>query len=131
MKRIYIPWDKWECHKNGMWRTLSKSEETEAIKKCIEFTGNHILYGNAMLDVIFEWPNSMLHFLSNPSINKRAYLGHCAVTYSIGIPEYITRLAWKELTENQRELADDIAQKTLNEFFNEIKNKGIHKVVGK
>ena len=53
MKRIYIPWDKWECYKNGMWSTSvgDKGSENNAIIKCIEFTGNHIIYGNAMIDV--------------------------------------------------------------------------------
>ncbi len=130
MKRIYVPWYKWECYANGMWRTVTKNEEQELLLEAIKFTGNHILYGNAMLDVILEWPNSMLHFLSNPSINKRAYLGHCAACLAIGSPEYITRLAWKELTDKQRIDADYIAQETLNEYFNEIKNKGIHKTLG-
>lgn len=126
MKRIYVSWDKWECQKNGMWRTVSKDEETVMLKKSIEFTGNHIIYGNAMLSVILEWTNSMNHFLSNPSVNKRAYLGHCAVCYAIGVPEYIVRIAWKELTNQQRELADDIASKTLKLYFNEIENKTIY-----
>lgn len=130
MKRIYIPWDKWECYKNGLWRSLSKEDETLYLQLAIEFTGNHVKYGNSMLDVIFLWPNSMLNFLTNPSINKRAYLGHCAACLAIGSPEYVTRLAWKELTDQQRNDADHIAQQTLNEYFNEIKNKGIYKALG-
>lgn len=104
--RFYIKWDKWECHKNGMWRYLNKTEEKEMLLKAIEFTGDYKKYGKAMNEVVFLWESSMLHFLSNPSVNKKAYIGHCAVQYAINCPQYITRQAWGFLTDNQRKLAD-------------------------
>ncbi len=107
--RFYIHWEKWECQQNGMWRSLPKEQEEEVLCKAIEFTGNHELYGDAMKKVIFLWENSMKHFLSNPSVNKKAYIGHCAAQYAINCPEYITRQAWKHLSENQRILADKVA----------------------
>src|SRR6478735_2903390 len=98
MKQVYIPYWDWEDFKNGMWRKLPKDQEPESVKKAIEFTGDHELYGMAMQFVITDWPKTMLNSLTNPSINNRALLGHCAVCWAIQIPEYITRMAWKELT---------------------------------
>lgn len=100
-----------------MWsKVKSKEEENELLKKAIDFTGDHILYGKAMREVVWVWKNSMLNFLTNKSINRRAYLGHCAVYYKLQIPEYIVRMAWKKLTNEQRRLADLQAENTIKEW---------------
>ena len=89
-----------------MWRKLEKSQEPEFVSKAIEFTGNHILYGQYMMKVIVEYPKSCEQFLTNPSINRQAWIGHAAANIAIQCPEYLTRIAWKELTEEQRILAN-------------------------
>lgn len=127
--RVYIPYWMWEDWINGMWRKVEN--EGELLLQAVEFTGDHIRYGNAMKEVIIAWPNTMLNSLTNASINRRAFLGHCAVCYKIGIPEYIVRQAWKLLTNDQRVLADEVAQETINEWLNEKRNKQVHKNMGK
>lgn len=92
------------------------------IDKAIDFTGDHIKYGEAMKTVIDLWPNTMLNSLTNPSTNKRAFLGHCAASYAINCPEHITKLAWRELTEEQRYLADKVAQETIDEWKKKYEN---------
>lgn len=99
-----------------MWSKVDKITETKMLVKAIEFTGDHVLYGKAMGEVIYKWENTMKNHLTNISLNRRAFLGHCAVFYKLQIPEYIVRLAWKELTEKQRILADNIAEKTIKEW---------------
>lgn len=113
MKQVYVPYWKWECYKNGMWNKLDKETEQIKLKEAIEFTGDYLKYGKAMKEVIFVWKNSMVNFLTNKSINKLAYIGHCAVHYKLLIPEYIVRMAWKELTETQQKLANLEAFKAL------------------
>jgi len=114
--QAYTPFEKWECYQNKMWSRVDKNIEDELIKKCILFMSNHILYGNAMREVVYKWENSMINFLTNKSINRRAYLGHCAVCYELKIPEYITRTAWKELNSEQMYLADLQAEKTIKDW---------------
>lgn len=130
--QVYIPYHKWEDFISGMWRTVDKETEQDMLIKAIVFTGDHELYGSAMKEVVGVWKNTMLNSLTNPSINKRAFLGHCAVQYKIGIPEYITRMAWKQLSDRRRELADGVAQKTINEWtINYARsNKRVHKNMG-
>ena len=99
-----------------MWAKLDKGAEQIYLQKAIKFTGNHVLYGNAMKEVVYKWKNTMLNHLSNININRRAFLGHCAVMYKLQIPEYIVRAAWKHLTNKQRILADNEAQKNINEW---------------
>ena len=69
-----------------MWSKVDKITESKMLETAIEFTGNHTLYGNAMRDVVYKWNNTMKNHLTNPSINRRAFLGHCAVFYKLQIP---------------------------------------------
>jgi hypothetical protein len=130
IKQIWIPYTEWEDWKNGMWRKLPKEDEGTFLKMAINFTADHVRYGLAMREVNKSWPKTMLNSLTNPSINKRAFLGHCAVQFKIGVPEYITRMAWRELTERQRVDADAEAQQTIDEWY-EREARGIHKHLGK
>lgn len=116
MKQVYLPYWKWECYKSGMWNKVSSAQEHEMLKLAIEFTGNHILYGKAMKDVVFKWNNTMENHLTNVSINRKAFLGQCAVFFKYQIPEYIVRKAWKSLTIKQQILADNVAQQTIKEW---------------
>jgi hypothetical protein len=99
-----------------MWSKVNKVAESKMLVKAIEFTGDHILYGEQMKIVAYKWHNTMKNHLTNTSINRRAFLGHCAVFYKYQIPEYIVRKAWKELNNKQRELADLVAEKTIKEW---------------
>lgn len=117
MKQVYIQYWYWEDYQNGMWRKVGKDEEGKYFEKVLAFTSDHIKYGNAMKVVIKKWANTMLNSLTNKSINKRAFLGHCACSYKLNCPEYITRMAWKHLTNKQRSLADMVAQKTIDKWL--------------
>lgn len=112
IKQVWLPYWKWEDYKAGMWL----KEDKERLSEAIEFTGDHKIYGEAMREVVSLWPNTMINSLTNPSINQRAFVGHCAVCYRLGISERTTRKAWKYLTQNQRDLADNEAQQTINEW---------------
>lgn len=120
-KRVYIRYWEWEDWINGMWRTLHISDEPYFLNKAIKFTGNHKLYGLAMGKVIHAWPKTMLHNLTNPSINYKAFIGHCAVSYAINCPEYITRQAWRMLTTEQQDKANKEAEK-----YYQIWKKGLN-----
>ena len=133
MTQVYIPYWEWEDWINGMWRKIDTIQEPDMIRLAIEFTGDHIKYGNAMKKVVSEWPRTMLNSMTNVSINRRAFLGHCACQYKINCPEYITRLAWHKLNDRQRYLADKVAQETINIWVRnyEDKNRCLHKDMGR
>jgi len=130
--RVYYPYWDWECYKAGMWRKVNRIEYDTMLKKAISFTGNHKAYGKAMRTVISAWPNTMQHHLTNSSINRKAFIGHCAVSYKLDIPEYIVRAAWKHLTEDQRRLANIQAEKAYKIWLHEYKAKseGLYKTLG-
>lgn len=128
ISRKYTPYWTWEDYHNGMWKKIDKVLETEMLQKAIEFTGNHIKYGSAMGEVIILWPNTMLNSLTNVSINRRAFLGHCACSFEFNCPEYITRQAWHMLTLQQQVDADKIAQAHINNY--EKQDRKIHSRLG-
>ena len=120
MKRIFHPYDKWEDYIFGMWRKLPPKEEAVYLEKAIFFMGDHLLYGKYMIRAINEWPNGCEHTLSCLGMNRQAYIGHAAACIAFGCPEYITRLAWHELTQQQQDLANeqaDIAIKIWEENY--------------
>lgn len=124
MKQVWHPYWDWEDYKAGMWRRLEKKEEQRLLPIAKDFTQDWVIYGNAMQKVVFEWPVTMEHNLTNPSLNHKAFVGHCAVCLTLGIPEYITRAAWKTLADNQQSLANYAADKAINKWREWYINKG-------
>lgn len=121
MKQVFHNYILWECYKNGMWRKETKEYEDKYIPIATEFTGNHMEYGKSMIDVINNWKYSVEHHLTDTSINRRAYIGHSAVNFKFGIPEYITRIAWGYLDEEQQRLANLEADNAIKLFENKLK----------
>jgi hypothetical protein len=117
MKQIYHNYTKWEDFKNGMWLKVEVEKENEMLQKAITFTGDHEMYGKAMLRVIKEWPITCEHHLTDNAINKKAFIGHCAVCLELGIPEYIVRMAWHYLTKEQQDLANNAADKAISKWL--------------
>jgi len=117
MNKIWHPYTSWECFKNGMWRNVSGKERNYFLRKAVEFTGNHELYGSFMKRVITEWPIACEHHLSGDQGNKKAWVGHAACCLAIGCPEDITRHAWSYLTKQQQDDANAQAQKAIDEWY--------------
>jgi hypothetical protein len=128
-----------------MWVTPLKEEVERLLPKVVEFTGNHIEYGAAMLEVIKSWKYSCEDKLTDININRKAWLGHAACCHKFGWPESLVRLAWGKLNNEQRSLAnqqaekvisiylhflDQIRQKNQLSLFDETKNREIHKRLG-
>jgi hypothetical protein len=102
MKRIFHHYKKWEDYNAGMWKKIQGKKRDALLKKAIKFTGNADLYGEWMIKVIKQWPITCEHNLTDLSINRRAFIGHCAVCLAINCPEDITREAWHCLTDRQK-----------------------------
>lgn len=115
-KRVYRPYWEWEEVDANMWGEVAN--RTAALRKAVEFTGDHKLYGRFMERVIREWPNSCENALTDYSINRKAWVGHAAVALAHGIPEDITRQAWGELTDEQRLLANREAERAIQQWEN-------------
>jgi len=109
IKRVYHPFAAWECFIAGMWFDAPSSERAKLLNAAIEFTGDANLYGQWMLKVTQEWTRACEHHLTDPNINKRAWVGHAACCMATGCPEHITRSAWRHLTAQQQDEANAVA----------------------
>lgn len=108
-----------------MWMKLPTVHEDAYLKAAILFTGDADLYGKYMMKAIMEWPYGCEHNLTCVAMNRQAYIGHAAACIAIGSPEYITRLAWHQLTQDQQDRANkkaDLAIKIWEENYAKNKN---------
>lgn len=94
----------------------SNDEEKYMLGLCVEFMSDTIEFSRYMLEVSERWVNSMQHNLTNTSKNRKSFLGQCACCYAIDCPEKITKKAWKMLTQDQREKANEAAQKVVENW---------------
>lgn len=125
MRQIYHPYTAWEDYKNGMYRIIPKHERELMLEKAISFTGNAELYGEWMLRVVEKWPISCEQFLTDPHINQKAWIGHAACCLAIECPEYITRKAWKSLSQKRQDEANEKASLAILEWNKKILKRKI------
>lgn len=125
MRQVWHHYQTWEEFHGGMWRIVSADEARELLPKAVEFTGDHLLYGMYMRRVITEWPISCEHNLTNVSMNRLAWVGHAACCLAIQCPESVTRSAWKMLTQEQQDLANEQARLAVMQWEKWYEGKGI------
>lgn len=132
IKQVYIPYWEWEDYINGMYRRLSSDEEKLYTKKATLFMNNIELFGETMREVVNTWGKTMINSLTNPAINKNAFVGQCALSFKLNCPEYITRNVWKHISIEKRNIANKLAERHINEWLlnYERKNKSVHKDMG-
>ena len=115
MKQIHKPYYTWECYKNGMFDIDKKQNEDLLIKKSVL--------------VLSKWKNSTDNNLSNKNINRNSWIGQSACSYNHKCPELLTRIAWGNISELQRNKANNIAKKIIKIY--EDKNRKIYTGLGK
>ncbi len=108
---VWHPFTLWEEVSHNMWGDYPRRATWRQIAAA--FTGDADLYGQWMRRVADEWPASCAHNLTKPG-DKRAWIGHAAVAMAIKCPEDIVREAWGDLTDEQRERANNKAAEAID-----------------
>ena len=124
MKRIYHHYLKWEDYKNGMYETSTPDNEDELILLGISLLTHSDVFYNICIKILKEWKYSADVNLSNPSSNRKAWLGQAACNYAHGITELTTRKCWAELTESERIEANRVAKIIIDKY--EKQNTKLH-----
>lgn len=128
-KRIWHPYQDWEEVRFNMWGSVDN--RPLMLKKAIDFTGDHKLYGLFMIRVINEWPISCENALTDYYMNRKAWIGHAACALALGCPEDITRQAWKELSYEQQYMANKEASRAISSWENmHFESIKLHKNMG-
>jgi len=125
MDRIYHRYEFWEDHKAGFYDNISGKNKDEMIKKVVEMFSSAELTEKFMLSVIENWTYSCEHNLSNPALNKIAYIGQSACCLYAGVPSTITMFAWSLVEEKYRKQADKIAESVLKKWELQQENKQV------
>jgi len=115
MKQIYHPYWKWEDYKNGMYDlNMENSEEKVTLAKYLLC---HLNEFHKTIELVIEnWPIATSENLTNISCNRRAWLGQASCCYKYKVPEILTRIAWKELTEEERINANKVADLCIKKY---------------
>lgn len=114
IKRIYHHCSKLE--EAPMWGNCKPSERDELIQKSYELLSNPAAFKSACLMVLSEWPFSVEHNLSARVQNRVAWMGWAACCVSHNSTEYTTRNAWRFLTEEQKQVANEMASQVIKEW---------------
>ena len=116
--RIYHPWWDWECYKSGFYSTTPPlgSESDKCKQRYAEFLKNSVLFKDAINRVFKEWPNSCEHFLTNPNINRIAWLGQASMCITSSIPACF-RSGFTLLSAEDQYIANEVSRKAIESWI--------------
>ena len=86
--RIYHRWENWECYKAGFFGEHPPKDMTkeQCQEKYAEFLKDITLFKTWAYKVTEQWIKSCEHNLTNPSMNRIAWVGQSSVCLAYGIP---------------------------------------------
>lgn len=91
--------------------------------KCVGFMNNTLLFGEFMQKACDTWNFTMLNHLTNPNINRVAFLGQAAACLSMGFPCELTKKAWKNIDSGKQLKANKISYTIIYEWIQKQKLK--------
>jgi len=98
-----------------MYEDSSPSDE-ELISNAVQLLSNSDLLYLQMSRAVREWCNSGEMNMSNRSRNRQAWLGQAACSIAYGVPENLTKIAWRSLTPEVRSRANAVADMVISEW---------------
>ena len=115
IQRIYHRWEQWEDYPAGFFNEQPPKGMTieDCQQKYAEFLRDLKLFKKSAYRVIDEWPNATEHNLTNPNMNRIAWIGQSSVCIHYGIPAKY-RGGYHLLTDREQLLADSTALEVIN-----------------
>ena len=83
---------------------------------------NNKLFYDTCVELLKNWRIASDVNMTNCDINRRAWLGAAACCYKFKVPEIATRIAWNNLTDQEQEAANKIAQNIINDYELKVNN---------
>lgn len=115
--RIFHTYDKWECYKAGFYATAVEGKtKAQCEEEYRVFLQDLDRFREGLEVVTTEWKHSCEHYLTNPSMNRIAWLGQAAMCAMTGIPA-IYRSGFFLLTEAEQDAANELALEYLNKWL--------------
>jgi hypothetical protein len=113
--RAWTHFESWEGVPCGFFSPVHPKGKRSCEEAYAEFLSDLRLFDRSISKVFNEWPMMCLHFMSNTSMNKIAFLGQTAMCIHTGVPSCF-RGGFKLLTAEQQRQADAVAEVRLNEW---------------
>lgn len=114
-KQIFHHFSKWEDYKAGFYESTCEDVQKH-IQKSIDLLSNQKEFEKYANIVIKDWSYSCEHNLTDPSLNKIAYIGQSSCCIANGTPAFVTRLAWSYIEEKNQKEANKTAKKILKKW---------------
>lgn len=112
--RIFHTYDKWECHKAGLYASTKEGwTHEECQEEFKRILSDAKLFEEILSKLIVEWKFSCEHYLTNRSMNRIAWLGQAACCYQSGIPARYSN-SWFDMEQKHQDRANRVAFKYLN-----------------
>lgn len=116
MGRAYYHWQDCEEFQAGMWRNVSGPLRETFVAETAALMAAPDRFLTSMREVIAQWPRSTERAMTNPTLNHRAWFGHAGCFLVTGSPEDCTRLGWHRLTIPQQVVANEMADRAIQEW---------------
>lgn len=114
-KQIFHHFSKWEDYKEGFYNSTCENIQ-EHIEESVKLLSCQETFFKYASMVIENWVFSCEQNLTDPSLNKIAYIGQSACCYANKTPAFVTRLAWGYIQEEDQIKANKTAKKILNKW---------------
>ena len=121
--RIWHDYRKWEGFNHGLYNENKDDGKMERINQSKLLLKDPISLMISMYGVIDQWKYETEQFLSNQNSNRQAWLGQAACCLNHGASESETRTAWNQLSINQMERANMVADAIILEWENRYENQ--------
>lgn len=118
MIQLFHRYELWEDYQNGMFRNVKDGNEETRIQQAYNLFRNENKLYEEMCFVAYNWKYASEVNLTNNSINHQAWLGQASCCHYCGCGDYETIQAWHRLTNEERQKANDIADKVYYEWKN-------------
>lgn len=113
IKQVFHNHDLWEDYKAGFYGyDFDDYELKHELSKDLLGSAEH--FKEVALQMIEKWPYACEHNLTDPSVNKIAYIGQASCCFNHGAPSELVKKAWWEIPEKNRNEADNVAREVLN-----------------
>ena len=113
-KRVYHHYTKCEEYQSTMWKDIDSKQKHLLMNLSIDLLSNPDRFYDTCLEIIKNWIYSCEANFTAPTINSQAWLGAAACAINHGANEEVTKLAWRQLTQDQQLEANLIADKVIN-----------------
>lgn len=120
MERIFHHYEKWEDYQCGMYDELKEGRECR-VELAKSLLSNKNICEKFMREVVKRWKCACEQVFTNTNVNRRAWLGQAACCLYAGVKENETREAWWQLTEDERNLANEIADEVIKDYEETLK----------